>query len=190
MRACAFFSPRLDPVLDRGTGHKDPVVSPQVPAGRTRGQAVLDHQPHRQIDHAMGVVTARWSQIGQVRIEVLATLAAVMLRRGDHEITRTPHVEIPEVVQPPLELFISVSLVRATRTGLPLVGATGRDDLWRWQVGNRSHSFGEIGAIRTRTAHGFVLPVRMLGPKLYDKCPSGAIPKPGKDAIVSFLEGK
>jgi hypothetical protein len=25
----------------------------------------------------------------------------------------------------------------------------------------------------------------MLGPELYDKCPSGAIPKPGKDAIVS-----
>jgi len=26
IRACAFFSPRLDPVLDRGKGHKDPVV--------------------------------------------------------------------------------------------------------------------------------------------------------------------
>jgi hypothetical protein len=26
----------------------------------------------------------------------------------------------------------------------------------------------------------------MWGPALYDKCPSGAIPKPGKDAIVSF----
>jgi hypothetical protein len=25
----------------------------------------------------------------------------------------------------------------------------------------------------------------MLGPELYDKYPSGAIPKPGKDAIVS-----
>jgi transposase-like protein len=29
----------------------------------------------------------------------------------------------------------------------------------------------------------------MLGPALYDKCPSGTIPKPGKDAIVSqFLK--
>jgi len=98
MRACAFFSPRLDPVLDRGTGHKDTVVSPQVPAGRTGGHAVLHHQPHRQIDHAMGVVTARWCQIGQVRIAVRATLGAVMLRIGDHEITRTPQVEIAQVV--------------------------------------------------------------------------------------------
>src|SRR5712692_9830037 len=73
MRACAFFSPSLDPILDRGKGHKDTVVAPQVPAGRTVGQAVLDHQPHRQIDHAMGVVTARWRQVGEVRIKVFAT---------------------------------------------------------------------------------------------------------------------
>src|SRR5207237_7413859 len=31
-----------------------------------------------------------------------------------------------------------------------------------------------------------VLRARMLGPELYDNCPSGAIPKPGKDAIVSL----
>src|SRR5205823_229249 len=130
-------------------------------------------------------LTSGWCQIGEVRVKVLATLCTVVLRIGDHQITRTPHVEIPEVVQPPLELFISVSLVRATRTGLPLVGATGRDDLWRWQVGNRGHPFGGIGSIRPRTEHGGVLPARMLGPALYDKYPTGAIPKPGKDAIVS-----
>src|SRR6266851_2923957 len=83
MRACAFFSPSLDPVLDRGKGHKHPVVTPQVPAGRAVGQTVLDHEPHRQLDHAMGVVTARRCQIGQVRIEVHATLSAVMLRIRD-----------------------------------------------------------------------------------------------------------
>src|SRR5262249_59572484 len=92
-RACAFFSPRLDPVWDGGKGYKDSVVSPQVPARRTVGQAVLDHQPHRQIDHAMGIVTAWGCEIRQVRIEVLATLGAVMLRIDDHEVTRTPQVE-------------------------------------------------------------------------------------------------
>src|SRR6266568_207666 len=185
MRACAFFSPRLDPVLDRGKRDKDAVGSPEMPTRWPVGQAVLDHEPHGQVHHAMGVLTAGWCQIGEVRVKVLATLRTVVLRIGDHQITRTPHIEIPEVVQRPLGLLIPVGLVRATRTGLPLVGATVRDDLWRWQVGNRSNSFGRIGPIRTRTEHGFVLPVRMLGPKLYDKCPSGAIPKPGKDAIVS-----
>jgi len=85
---------------------------------------------------------------------------------------------------------LSVSLVRATRTDLPLVGATGRDDLWRWQVSNCRNAFGGIGSICTRTEHGFVLSVQMLGPELYDKCPSGAIPKPGKDAIVSLKAGQ
>src|SRR5207249_549159 len=108
-------------------------------------------------------------------------------RIGNHKITRTPHVEIPQVVQRPLGLRISVSLVRATRTGLSLVGAPGRDDRWRWQVGNRGHPFGGIGSIRTRTAYGFVPLVRMLGPALYDTCPAGAIRKPDKDAIVSLI---
>jgi len=47
MRACAFFSPRLDPMLDRRKGHKDAVVAPEVPTRWAVGQAVLDHEPYR-----------------------------------------------------------------------------------------------------------------------------------------------
>jgi len=98
MRACAFFSPSLHPILDGGKGDKHSVVPPQVPTRWAVGQAVLDHEPYRQINHAVRVLTARWCQIGQVRIEILATLGAVMLRIRDHEITRTPQVEIAQVV--------------------------------------------------------------------------------------------
>src|SRR5215813_8247673 len=62
-----------------------------------------------------------------------------------------------------------------------------RDDLWRWQIGNRGDPFGGIGSIHPRTAHGCILRVRMLRPALYDTWPSGAIPKPGEDAIVSKI---
>src|SRR2546428_441205 len=187
-RACAFFSPRLDPVLDRGKRDKDAVVAPEVPARWPVGQAVLDHEPYRQINHAVGVLTAGWRQIRQVSLEVLLTLRTIMLRIRDHEIPRTPQVEIPQVVQRPLELLVPIGLVTTTRTRLARVGATGRDDLWRWQVGNCGNPFGGIGSIRTWTEHGFVLRARMLGLELYDKCPSGAISKPGKDAIVSKFE--
>jgi len=95
MRACAFFSPSLNPVLDRGTGDKDAVVAPQVPTRWAVGQAVLDHNPHRQIDYAVGVVTARWRQISEIGVEVLAAFRTVMLRIRHHESPRTPHVEIP-----------------------------------------------------------------------------------------------
>ena len=117
------------------------------------------------------------------------TFRTIMLRIRDDEITRTPQVEIPQVVQRPLELLVPIGLVTAPRTCLSRVGATGRDDLWRWQVCNGGNPFGGIGSIRTRTEHGCVLRDHMLGLELYDKCPSGAIPKPGKDAIVSSQLG-
>jgi hypothetical protein len=108
MRACAFFSPRLDPVLDGGKRDKDPVVAPEVPAGGTVGQAILDHEPHGEVHHAVGVLTAGWCQIGEVHVKVLATLRTVMLRIRDDKIPRTPHVEIPQVVQCPLRLLVSI----------------------------------------------------------------------------------
>src|SRR5262245_38990886 len=82
-------------------------------------------------------------------------------------------------------LLVSIGLVTTTRTRLTRVGTTGRNDLWRWQVGNGGNPFGGIGSIRPRTKHGCILRAHMLGPVLYDKCPTGAIPSPGKDAIVS-----
>src|SRR5262249_32539973 len=108
-----------------------------------------------------------------------------MLRIHDHEIAWTPEVEIAQVVQRPLKLLVAIGGVRTAGTWVPLVIATIGDDLWRWQVGNRGNPFGGIGSIRTRTEHGCVLLARMLGLVLYDKGPTGAIPKPGKDAIVS-----
>src|SRR6266849_6874357 len=157
MRACAFFSPRFDPVLNGRKGHKDAMVAPQVPTRWAVGQAVLDHQPHRQIHHTVGVLTAWWRQIGQVCIEVLATLCAVMLRIGDHKITRTPQVEIAQVVEGSMRLLVPIGPMTTTRTHVPLVITAVGNNLWLGQVGSGSNSFARIGSIHTRTAHGFIL---------------------------------
>jgi hypothetical protein len=98
MRTCAFFSPSLDPILDRRKGHKDAVVAPEVPTRGSVGQAVFAHQPYRQIHHAVRVLSAGWCQIREVRVKVLATLRTVMLRIRDDKIPRTPEVEIAQVV--------------------------------------------------------------------------------------------
>src|SRR5215831_3241381 len=79
MRACAFFPPSLDPVLNSRKGHKDAMVAPQVPTRWAVGQAIFDDQSHRQIDHPMSVLTPRRRQIRQVRIEVLLTFRTVVL---------------------------------------------------------------------------------------------------------------
>src|SRR5499426_662290 len=157
MRTCAFFSPSLDPILDRRKGHKDAVVTPEVPTRGSVGQAVFDHQSYRQIHHAVRVLSAGWRQIREVRVKVLATLRTVMLRIRDDKIPRTPEVKIPQVVQCPLVLLVPIGLVPTPRTCLARVGAIGRDDLWWGQVCNCGHPFGGIGAIHTRTDHGCVL---------------------------------
>ena len=164
------------------------MVSPEGPARRPVGQAVLDHQSYRQINHAVSVLTAGWRQIGEVRVEVRVTLRTGVLRIRDDKITRTPQVEMAQVVQRPLGLLVPIGHMTTTRTRVPLVIAARGDNLWLGQVGNGGHPFAGIGSIRTRTTHGFALLVPMLGPKLYNKGSSGAIPKPGKDAIVSKKE--
>jgi hypothetical protein len=132
MCACAFFSPRLDPVLDRGKRDKDAGVAPEVPARWPVGPAVFDHQSYRQINHAVGVLTAGGRQIREVGVKVLATLRTVVLRIGDDEIAWTPEVEIAQVVQRPLKLLVPIGGVTAAWTWMPLVSATRGDDLWRW----------------------------------------------------------
>src|SRR4029453_54267 len=174
MRACAFFPPGLDPVLDRGKRDKDAGGAPEVPTRAPVGQAVFDHQPDRQINHAVGVLSAGWCQIREVRVKVLATLRTVVLRIGDYEIPRTPHVEIPQVVQPPLVLFVAIGLVPTTRTRLPEVVATVGDDLGLGQVCGWGDPSAGVGAILTWTEHRVALLAQRFGPELYDKRRLGA----------------
>ena len=108
MRPCAFFSPSLHPGLDRGKGHKDPVISPEMPACRSGGHAVFGPDADRQIDHAVGIMAARWGQIREVAAKVLVTLRTVMLGIRNDQITRTPHVEIAQIVQRPMRLLVPI----------------------------------------------------------------------------------
>jgi len=174
MRACAFFSPSLDPVLDRGTRDKDAVVAPEVPTRGSGGQAVFDHQPYRQIHHAVGILTARGGQIGEVGTTVLATLRTVMLGIGHQQIPRTPYVEIPQIMQRPMRLLVPIGRVTTTRTRVPYVVATVGDDLGLWQVCGCGDPGAGVGSVLTWTEHRVALLAQRCGPALYDKRLLGA----------------
>src|SRR5215813_4897122 len=174
MRACAFFSPSLDPVLDRGKRDKDPVVAPEVPAGGTVRQAILDDEPHGEVHHAVGVVTAGWCQIGEVRAKVLATLRTVMLGIGHHQITRTPHVEIPQIMQRPMRLLVPIGRVTTTRARLPEVVAAVWDNLGLWQGCGCGDSGAWVGSVLTWTEHRVALLTQRFGPARYAKRLLGA----------------
>jgi hypothetical protein len=145
------------------------VVSPQVPTRRAVGQAVFDHDPHRQIDDPVGIMTARWRQIREVGAKVLATLRTVMLGIRDDQITWTPQVEIAQVVQRPMRLLVLIGRVSTARTRMPVVVATVWDNLGRRQIGGRRDPFARVGSVLTWTEHRVALLAQWLGPELYDK---------------------
>src|SRR5499427_8583398 len=174
MRACAFFSPRLDPVLNRGKRDKDAVVSPEVPTRWAIGQAILDHEPHGEVYHAVGVLTAGWGQIGEVRAKVLATLRTVMLGIGHQQIPRTPHIEIPQIMQRPMRLLVPIGRVITTWARSPEVVATVEDDLGLWQVCGCGDPGAGVGSVLTWTEHRVALLAQRFRPELYDKRLLGA----------------
>jgi hypothetical protein len=85
-------------MLQSGKGHKYAVIAPQMPTGGAGGQAIFDHQAYRQLDHPMGVVTTGWRHIGEIDVEVLPALRAVVRRGGHPEINRTSRGQIAKVV--------------------------------------------------------------------------------------------
>src|SRR5262245_17739549 len=122
----------------------------------------------------MGVLTAGWCEIGEVGAKVLTTLRTVMLGIGDHEIPRTPQVEIPQVVQRRLVLLVSIGRVTTTRTGLPEVVATVEGDLGLWQVCGGGDPGVWVGAVLTWTEHCVALLAQRFGPALYNNRLLGA----------------
>src|SRR4029450_1505006 len=149
MRACAFFPPSLDPVLDRGKRNENPVVAPQVPTCRAVGQTVFDHDADRQIDHPVGILTARRGQVREVGAKVLATLRTVMLGIGHQQIPRTPRVEIPQIMERPMRLLVPTGRVTTTRARLPEVVATVKDDLGLGQVCGGGDPGAWVGSVLT-----------------------------------------
>ena len=156
-RVWAFFPPRLAPVLDGGKGHEDPMVSPQVPTRRARGQAVLDHQSHRQIHHAVGRVTARWRQLTEVGVEVLVTFRTGVLRIGAPQVTGTPGVEIAEIMPRALLALVTIGLMSTTRTGVGCGGATAGKNLWLGEILRARDAFRGIGPVDAGSWHTWVL---------------------------------
>src|SRR4029453_18718500 len=138
------------------------------------GHPALTHEPHRQSDHAVGILTARGRQIGEVGTKVLATLRTVMLGIGHQQIPRTPDVEIAHIMERPLRLLVPIGRVTTTRTRVPYVVATVRDDLGLGQVCGCGDPGAGVGSVLTWTEHRIALLAQRFGPALYAKRLLGA----------------
>src|SRR5262249_8849097 len=129
IRRAAFFPPGLDPVLDRRPGDEDTVVSPEAPAGGLIRQAVLDDQADRRGADPPGGMTARRGQAGGIRVEVLATGRAIVLRVGQDEVARTTADGVAQIVKGASKDLVPVGTMATTGTRSPPEVAAASADL-------------------------------------------------------------
>jgi len=73
-----------------------------VPGGGSIRQAVLDHDPHGDGDHAVRVVAIGHRQIQHVGVEVMIAVAAAMLRIADVQIAWPAAHRVAQIVQGPV----------------------------------------------------------------------------------------
>src|SRR5215831_1044171 len=92
-----------------------------------------------------------------------------MLGIGHQQITRTPHIEIPQIMQCPMRLLGPIGRVTTTRARLPEVVATVGDNLGLWQVCGCGDPNAWVGSVRTWTEHRVALLAQRFGPELYNK---------------------
>jgi len=127
--------------------------APQVPTGRAIGQAVLDHEPHRQSADAVGRVTARGGQSSAVSVEVLATCRTGGRRIGEEQGAGTPGVEGAALRPRALLALIALGLGPTTRPGGVDGVATAVQNLWLGELRRAGNAFRGIGPIAAGAWH-------------------------------------
>jgi hypothetical protein len=139
------------------------VLTPEGPAGRAIGQAVLDNQADGGVDDAAGVVAAGFGQVGHVGVEILAALGAVVLRVDQDDVAWSSGEGIAQVVEGATCQAVAVGAMAASRAGPLAVIATLAGDLGLGEVVNACSALGGVGAVFAGCRHG-VAPGREVLP--------------------------
>lgn len=128
-----------------------------MPTGRFVGEAVLHHDADRQGHDPVGVKRLRRRQIGDISVEVLAALGAMMLRRGENDVAWPAGDEVADIMQRAREGLVAVAAFAAARTRTMLEVATLLDDLWFRKILRPCDPFRGIGPIFAGTGHDAAL---------------------------------
>jgi len=135
-----------------------------MPARGAVGHAIFDHQTHRHVDDTMGVMTAGWSHIGEVDVEILRALCTVVRGVRHQEINRTTSVDIAEVVQRTLPGFVAGGELVASWAGRVLLVTTVRHTLRCWEVLDVDNPLRWVWHVCTRSKHTWLPWGKRLGP--------------------------
>jgi hypothetical protein len=148
-----FFPSRFDPVLDGGVGDEDAMITPEVPTGRSVGQAIFGNKSDGPLLDAAGVQAVGQSQVGNIDGKATATVEAAMTRESDNHIDGPLRPSIAEVMQGARADGVTTGAVATARAGSCRPVAAAPLDAWPGQVFDSCDAFGDIRNILTWTSH-------------------------------------
>jgi hypothetical protein len=105
------------------------MVAPQMPARGLVRQAVLNHEPHREGDDAMGVVSLGQGVIGAVGVKRCSTMGTAMNGVNQMNVLGTTGYQVADVMQDARALVVPRGRLLTTGTALPPEIATTPHDL-------------------------------------------------------------
>lgn len=129
------------------------MVAPQGPTGWAGRPALLDDEPHGQVNHPVGVMTPGWGQGREGQIEIFTALGTVVLRIGNAQVPWTPSVEIPAIMPRARLALVTIGVAPPIRTGVLCKVATAVNALRLWEFLRARDAFRGIRPIDTGSWH-------------------------------------
>jgi hypothetical protein len=133
------------------------MIAPQVPTGGLIRQAVLDDESNRQRNNAMGVMGLGQGVFGHVRVEVLPTARAPMLRVNQMNIARSPGNQIAHVMEDASGGSAAKTGLATARTRAMGKVASAMDDLGFGQIFGSRDAFRDVRHILSGARHSKAL---------------------------------
>jgi hypothetical protein len=151
--------------LDGGEGDKNTVVAPQMPTGGLIRQAVLHNESHGQGDDAMGVMGLGQGVVGHVRVEVLPTVRATMLRIDEVNVAWPTGHQVANVMQDSFARPTAEAGFAASRTWAMRECPRAANNLGFRQIFGSRDAFRGIGQILPWSRHGKALLGQLFQPR-------------------------
>jgi hypothetical protein len=186
IRAAAFFSTGLHPVLHGSEGDKNAVITPEMPRGSPGWQSVLHDQAYGDSHDPTRVMTPGEGHSRRVGVEIIVAVSAVMLRTGKVDIVGVPRCEVPQVVQKTLNAPQARGSCAATRAGAAFIGAATDDDFGLGQVFDTRDALCHVAKVFTGSRHGNILQGMRCSPEYIVQFSLSSPEKLCNDATVSY----
>jgi hypothetical protein len=151
--------------LDGGVGDENALIAPQMPTGGLIRQAVLDDESHGHADNTVSVVGLGQGVVGHVRVEMLPTARAMMLRVDQMNLARPPSHDVADVVQDALSGSAAKTGFAATGTRSMREVPAAMNDFGFGQIFGSRDAFRGIRQISSGARHGKALLGQSVWPR-------------------------